>query len=107
MGGRKRSHWVKTMWQGSGWVLGMLTVNNANLVRAGSHADTGRMGTEKRSALLGDDRSRSKGPGGKLDDRWLKLNNKVSKKAGHEGQRTGVSLCIHGRSHPWMHIDNY
>lgn len=53
-GGRKRSRWVKTMWQGAGigpfmpgWVLGMLTVNSANLARAGSHADTGRMETEK------------------------------------------------------------
>lgn len=65
-----------------GLILGMLTAHSANLVRAGSHADTGRMGTGKVWGV-GDDRSGSRGPGGKLDDRWLKLNSKVGKKAGH------------------------
>lgn len=87
--GRTRSHWVKTMWQGAGispfmlgWTLGLLTVRSANLVRAGSHADTGRRGTGKVWGV-GDDTAGSRAPGGKLDDRWLKLNSKVGKKAGH------------------------
>lgn len=49
----------------------------------------------------GDDTSGSRGPGGKLDDRWLKLNSKVGKKQGtgqkparNGWQRAGVS---HGR----------
>lgn len=86
---RTRSHWVKTMWRGAGispfmlgWTLGLLTVRSANLVRAGSHADTGRVGTGKFWGV-GDDMSGSRGPGGKLDDRWLELNSKVGKKAGH------------------------
>lgn len=65
-----------------GWTLGLLTVRSANLVRAGSHADTGRVGTGKFWGV-GDDMSGSRGPGGKLDDRWLELNSKVGKKAGH------------------------
>lgn len=77
------------MWWGAGislfmlgWIPGMLTVHSANLVRAGSHADTGRMGTEKVWGV-GDNKSGSRGPGGKLDDRWLRLNSKVGKKAGY------------------------
>lgn len=65
----------------------MLTVNSDNLVRAGSHADTGMMGNEK-VWVVGDDRSSPSRPGVKLDDRWVKLNNKVGKKAGHGWQRS-------------------
>lgn len=64
-GSRKRSHWVKDrveqayrVWRGGGlagispfmlgWTLGMLTGYSANLVRARSHADTGKAGLDRR-----------------------------------------------------------
>lgn len=53
----------------------MLTGYSANLVRAGSHGETGRY----RVGMEGDG-SGSRGPGGELDGRWLKLNSRVGKK---------------------------
>lgn len=55
----------------------MLTGYSANLVRAGSHAETGRVGIERCGGA--GDGSGSRGPGGELDGRWLKLNSRVGK----------------------------
>lgn len=107
--GRARSPWVKTMWRGAGispfmlgWSLGLLTGRSANLVRAGSHADTGRTGTAKAWGV-GDDTSEGIGPGGKLDDSCLKLNRKVGKKKQGSGQKLAGRLVAKGRSESWKH----
>lgn len=57
-----------------GWKQGMLTGYSANLVSAGSHAETERED--------GGDGSGSRGPGGELDSRWWKLNSRVGRRRG-------------------------
>lgn len=97
-----------------GWTLGLLTGRSANLVRAGSHADTGRMGTAKVWGV-GEDTSEGRGPGGKLDDSWLKLNRKVGRKAGHAtktGWETGGkgqerAMDAHTHTHTNVHQLHY
>lgn len=61
------------------------------------------MGTEKVWGV-GDDRSGSRGPGGKLDDRWLKMNIKVGKKAGHRTKKLSErQVAIVGASHGYIY----
>lgn len=67
------------------WTPGMLTSYSANLVRAGSRAEMGGVGQE-----VGGCGSGSRGPGGELDGRWLKLNSRVGKERVKKGEIKGA-----------------